>query len=120
MFTKIDKRVLTILLVILVAILLIGFFLVKSIIAPVGQVENVTGGAKIENPAETPANSENPPAKPTEDKKPADNGTVEATFSICRDSCGDGFCQLTDPDCGKGEQNCICIENKTECPQDCK
>ena len=42
------------------------------------------------------------------------------SLTICGDKCGDGICQSTVSDCKEGSPNCVCIESKNDCPQDCK
>ena len=39
-------------------------------------------------------------------------------LTICADKCGDGVCQSQAEECEN--LNCICFEDKQECPQDCK
>lgn len=51
-----------------------------------------------------------------EPKQPESKGV----FSICLDKCGDGICQDTASDCKEGDFNCVCLETKAECSQDCK
>lgn len=38
---------------------------------------------------------------------------------VCVDKCGDGVCQLSDPEC-EDNLNCVCGETKEECPADCR
>lgn len=42
------------------------------------------------------------------------------SLTICADKCGDNICQSTVPECKAGSPNCICVETKNDCPQDCK
>lgn len=72
-----------------------------------------------------PADTNSAPSKPTTSgglQKVEASGTTPAqgTFTICRDQCGDGICQNTDPKCEEGDINCVCLESHAECPQDCK
>lgn len=40
-------------------------------------------------------------------------------LTICSDKCGDGICQVeSEKKCAN--LNCVCQEDKQECPQDCK
>lgn len=114
MFTKIDKKVLIILVVALVIILLAGFAVYKYFV-----------GAKTEAPAADNNSIQNNNSQPQVQIQAGgiqiegDNGG--GTLSVCMDKCGDGICQKTDPNCGEGDNlNCICPETLQECPQDCK
>ena len=54
--------------------------------------------------------------------KPAGNsGNSNGGLTVCLDQCGNGICEQSDPNCGKENSlNCICLESKQDCPQDCK
>ncbi len=113
-FSKLDKKVLIILITALVVILLIGFIVYKYISGSLVDVKNLTGGAQTEQ-------NNTPQVQIQADGVQVQGENGGGTFSVCLDKCGDGVCQETDPNCGKGNGlNCICPENPQECPQDCK
>ncbi len=113
-FLKIDKKILIILSIILVVVLIAGFFVYKYSREVKITTENNESGEIIETPGEqsqeqSPINLENPQVE----TKPASGLTV------CIDKCGDGICQPANTDCGNS-LNCVCSETKTDCPSDCK
>ncbi|TSC94499.1 MAG: hypothetical protein CEN87_468 [Parcubacteria group bacterium Licking1014_1] len=99
MFSKIDKKVLITLIIVLAVILLVSFFAYKYFKEIKITVEDSAGGANIEAPE---IEIEPQPG-----------------LFICADKCGDGLCQTSDPEC-KDNMNCVCPETKEECPEDCK
>jgi hypothetical protein len=121
--TKIDKKVLVILIVALVLVLLIGFAAYKYLTESASSVQNSVGGANTENqnPADSGKNQpENIPSVQVQ-LQAAGGAEEDDGFSVCLDKCGDGQCQASDPGCDKkNNMNCICSETKEECPQDCK
>ena len=125
-FSKIDKRILIILIVALVVILLIGFIVYQYMFFPAGKVQNLTGGEQTEEKSNDVSGDQ---GKPIIDAPQVQiqAGDVQAqgdsgggTFSICLDKCEDGICQKIDSNCGEDDISCICPETPQECPQDCK
>ena len=124
-FSKIDKKILIILIIALVVILLLGIWIYRYLSAGGAKIENSAGGVQTQAPA-TEQNSNQNNNSPPQVQIPA--GGVQSqgengggTLSVCLDKCGDGICQKTDPNCGKDNNlNCICPETPQECPQDCK
>lgn len=51
-----------------------------------------------------------------ESTTPEDQGGL----TVCVDQCGDGICQNAVPSCEENNLNCICLENTSDCPQDCR
>lgn len=123
-FSKIDKKVLIILIIAVAVILLVGFMLYKSVADSANGPQNLTGGAQTENGV---LGDENKPADNTPqieikaDGVQAQGGTGTGMLTVCLDKCGDGICQATDSYCSENNSlNCICVETPQECPQDCK
>lgn len=113
-FLKIDKKILIILSIILVVVLIAGFFVYKYSREVKITTENNESGAIIETPGEQnqeqpPVNSENPQAEIN----------PQPGFTVCIDKCGDGVCQPAGAVCDDN-LNCTCPETKTDCPSDCK
>lgn len=101
-FLKIDKKILIILSIILIAVLIAGFFVYKYSKEVKTKVENIE--------KETPSvNSENQQAETN----------PQPDFTVCIDKCGDGVCQPAGAVCDNN-LNCTCPETKTDCPSDCK
>ena len=48
MFTKLDKKVLSTFVIIIIIILLIGFLVYKYLTEPTSKVQNYVGGAQVE------------------------------------------------------------------------
>jgi hypothetical protein len=117
MFTKIDKKILIILIIALVIILMAGFFVYRHLNFNETKVENSTGGAQTEAPVPEQNQVEIQP-----ESIQAEGNGGEPMLSICVDKCGDGTCQKEDPGCGEpgGNLNCICLESLQDCPQDCE
>lgn len=106
MLSKIDKKVVVIAVVFLVLLLVGGVFAYKYLTDIRTEVENTNGSENIENQnSEGEANIE------------IEGGTQNGLI-ICSDKCGDGICQPPEEKCDN--LNCICKEDKQECPQDCK
>lgn len=129
MFSKIDRKILLILLASLVIIVAIIFIIYKYVSLPIVTVENSAGGAQNEQGVidnntvpENTSGIDTPSAKIDAGGVGATGTSGEGVLSICLDMCGDGVCQETDPNCGKPDNdlNCICAESVQECPQDCK
>ena len=123
-FSKIDKEVLITLAVVILAILLISFIVYHYIAGSAVKVQNVTNGAQSENNSNTNKPTVNLPQVEIPEggvQIQAQGDTGGGTLSVCVDKCGDGVCQTSDPNCGKNNNlACICLEDKQECPQDCK
>ena len=60
-----------------------------------------------------PSVTEMTPAKDNEKQN------ENSVLLVCVDKCGDGVCQEVATDCKEGNLNCACLENITDCPQDC-
>ena len=115
-FTKIDKKVLLILIATVVVILLVGFMVYQHINNSSSKVQNLTGGAQAESNS-SPTLIVSSPQIQIEAQGIGGQGGL----TICSDKCGDGICQKTDPTCGKDNNlNCICAETNQDCPDDCK
>jgi len=118
-----NKKILIISIIVLVVVLALGFIVYKYIVSVPVEVQNVAGGAQVQNDASDQAkpDASNPQIK-------VEAGGVEVspkngggTFNICLDKCGDGICQKTDPKCGEDiNLGCVCLEASQDCPQDCK
>lgn len=110
-FSKIDKKILIILSVILIVVLVAGFFVYKYL----KDVEKIVQNNEEEVITETPEQGQEQP--------PVDLGNVQIEtqpgLTICADKCGDGICQASDPEC-EDSMNCTCVETKADCPGDCK
>lgn len=107
-----NKKKLTVILLILVLILIAGFFLFKDIKKDNFGIENSLGGSNTESQ--------------TIEVSPGIEVTAQGTngggqLTICADNCGDKVCQQPTAECGKeGNLDCICPEDPETCPQDCK
>lgn len=112
-FSKIDKKILIILIAVVVAILLIVFVAYKYILSPGIKVQNSAGGAQTEKQTQQ--------VQVQVGGVGAQGTNGGGTLSVCIDKCGDGICEKTDPNCSADNNlNCICPETPQECPQDCK
>ena len=109
-FSKIDKKILIIIGVILIVVLIAGFFVYKYSKDLEETVENNKEEVKIETPGRQIIT-------------PSENVKVEIQpqpgLTVCADKCGDGICQPAGTIC-EDNLNCICAEIKADCPQDCK
>ncbi len=99
MFTKVNKKML-ITVIILLIILVIGFAVYKYLVN--------RGFKKVEIPVEQKQEPYNTQSAHSKD-----------TLTVCVEECGNGVCQKTGPDCKAGDLNCICPETHADCPQDC-
>jgi len=121
MFTDIDKKILITISTLLILLLMGGFFIyvyfyfaqIKSGIQDVNESPN-TQEVQQENSqnSQDQINTDSPFIEietETED---------QSGFLVCVDKCGDGVCQQGEERCDN--LNCICREDKQECPQDCK
>ena len=122
MFSKIDKKVLVISIIVIIAILLVGFVVyqyIKEYSQNPSEVKNLTGGAQTEQAAGDISSDQDKNVPQIQIQ--AEGGTGLGSLTVCSDKCGDGICQKTDPACGKDTNlNCICPETPQECPKDCK
>lgn len=118
MFTKIDKKVLTILIIALIVILVSTFLIYKYISSSKTGVENTAGGVNTEEQK----NQENllTPQIEIEAEAVTGDSSSGGMLIVCLDKCGDSICQKIDEKCQSQSLNCICPETKEECPQDCK
>ena len=118
-FSKIDKKILIILGVILIVVLIAGFFVYKYLKDVEKTVENNQEEAIIETSEQ---GQERPPVdlgNPQIEIQQQSGLPAQPGLTICVDKCGDGVCQALDPEC-KDSMNCICAETKVDCPGDCK
>ena len=119
MFSKIDKKVLTILIIVAVIAVLLIFAAYKYLTLAPNAVENKTGGAQtIQTAPDDNQNQQNYLAPDVQIEAQGENGNGQ--LLVCQDKCGDGVCQKVDNNCGKGSTSCICPEEPKECPQDCQ
>jgi flagellar basal body-associated protein FliL len=120
-FPKIDKKILIALIVILAVILIAGFFVYQYFNNIDFNVENSIGGTNTENVSQQlnkNTKDNTPQVQVTADGIRAEGASGEGTIIVCSDKCGDGICQITEPECN--DLNCACFESVQECPQDCK
>ncbi|MCX6718465.1 MAG: hypothetical protein NTY81_02585 [Candidatus Staskawiczbacteria bacterium] len=122
-FSKLDKKVLIILIALVVVILLAGFAIYKYTGNSGIKTQNSAGGAQTQT-EQTPENSsagqDNAIISAPQVQIQAQGENGGGSLSICVDKCGDGVCQKTDPNCDANNLSCICPETLKECPQDCK
>jgi len=125
MFTKIDKKVLIILIITLIIILASVFLIYKYIGSGKTGVENTTGGVSTEEQKNQENSSKD---NNTDDSTPQVEIKAEGITGdpsnggmliVCVDKCGDGVCQPAGTAC-VDSLNCICAETKADCPGDCK
>lgn len=114
-FSKIDKKILIILGIILIIVLLAIFFAFKYS-KDVGEtVQNEEENIIIETPS---SDQEQSPLS-LEGVEVETQQEEQSGFSICVEQCGDGICQPVGTIC-KDSLNCVCAETKEDCPSDCK
>lgn len=116
-FSKIDKKILIALVVILAVIIIAGCFVYKYLVNLGSSVENSIGGTNTENIQQLDQGTGDN-IQVTPDGIQADGTNGGGTLTVCSDKCGDGVCQTSDPECN--DLNCTCVEDPQECPQDCK
>ena len=108
-FSKIDKKILVIVGVILIVVLIAGFFIYQYLKDLEKTVQNNEGEVKMETPGEQII-------------IPGENPQIEIQpqpgLTVCADKCGDGICQPAGTIC-ESKLNCVCAETKEDCPQDC-
>jgi len=114
-----NKKLLAVLLIVVLIALIGGFSLYEYVFAPSEELPNNIN----ETPIETPVEQSN--GNSVEDNLQIDsnngievNGGNNGGLFICSDKCGDGICQAAQEKCDS--INCTCVENVSECPQDCK
>ncbi len=118
MFSKIDKKILVILIIVIAVILFVGIGIYKYMPRNPVKVQNMSGGAQTEQ-NESAVND--PKTQTYAQGNQAQGDIGGGILSICVSKCGDGVCQKTDPNCGKNNNlNCICLETTQNCPGDCK
>lgn len=125
MFSKIDGKVMQILIIALVVILLGVFIIISQYfsgsLSSVPKVQDLTGGAQTENNSINKTANNTPSVQVQIGGVQANGENGGGILTVCMDKCGDGICQKTDPNCGKNNTlNCICPETSQNCPKDCK
>ncbi len=114
MFSKIDKKVLVIAAVVLALVALAGIGIYRQFMQNQVDIQNFAGGASTQNPDQNSDDGQAQIELITTDQ-PNSGG-----LTICKDECGNGTCQIEDPDCPEEpSMNCICSETKENCPADC-
>jgi flagellar basal body-associated protein FliL len=124
MFTKIDKKVLIILIIALIAILASVFLIYKYIGSSKNDVENTVGGSTEEQTNKENLSGDNNddnliPQIEIEAEGVANGSNNGGMLTVCVEKCGDGVCQETNEKC-QNSLNCACPETSDKCPQDCK
>lgn len=124
MFTKMDKKILTISVITLVIILALVFLAYKYIDSIGTQIENTAGGASTETQIDQQSSNEQDAmisAPQIEIEADSVSGSNNGGLTICLDECGNGVCQAVDEECLDQDNNlnCVCAENFEDCPQDC-
>jgi hypothetical protein len=110
-----SKKILAIPIIIVLAGIA-GFATYQYVAKPLPNPQNST-------PATDNQNSQNTQESPGVTlENPVINGqeTVDSNIAICSYKCGDGVCQSKQPTCAPGSINCVCVETKADCPEDCK
>lgn len=116
MLMNTNKKIL-ITVVIVCALLVVGFFAFSYVNQPKSDVQdNNTTSIQEEIQQE---NTQDSQVQFGSDSPSVEIETVqEGGLLVCADKCGDGICQESKNKCDS--LNCICLEDKQECPQDCK
>jgi len=126
MFTKIDKKVLIILIIAIIAILVSAFFIYKYAGSVKNGVEDTAGGIDTEGQSQQNLSEENnddsTPQIEIKAEAVTGNSNGESMLLVCLDKCGDNICQDTEKEWTQENENAnsICPETFEECPQDCK
>jgi hypothetical protein len=115
-----NKKNIIISIVVLIALLVVLFFVYEFFSTPKEPVKDVIGGVNTEQPIAPTTNNNSDSVQVQTEEIKVEETTSKGTLTICLDKCGDGFCQTSDPKCDKPDLNCICLETKADCPQDCK
>ena len=104
-FSKIDKKILMILSIVLIVALIAVFFIYKYSNEVRITVEDIE--EQITNRITNPKENSQIEIKP------------QPGLIICADQCRNGVCQPADVNCNNG-LNCVCDEDEISCPQDCQ
>lgn len=124
-FTKLDKKILIILIVVSAVILVAGYFVYKYSREVEKIVQNNEDEAIIETQGEQATTPETilPGLGQEQPSVNLGNPQIEIQpqpgLTVCVDQCGDGICQPAGTICDN-DLNCICAETKADCPGDCK
>ena len=118
MFTKIDKKILIVLILVLAVILIAGFLFYKYLNQLPESVKNSNDGASTEN-LSGDQNNNVPQFQIEQGGIGAQGENGGGSLTVCSDKCGDNICQKTDPECEDNSLNCVCPETVEDCPQDC-
>ena len=117
MFGNLDKKIITILFIIVV-ILIGGFLLYQYSSDTESNLQNSTGGAQTEQSQDQ--NIQTPDVQlEAQDDGGSVQGNGDGVLTVCSDKCDDGACQKGDIYC-TDNLNCVCPETPESCPQDCK
>ncbi len=122
MFSRLDFKILIILIVVLALIFLLGVGVYRYLMKNGNEIQNSAGGANTEmQSSDQDLSGQDLEQKNNVPENNAPEVKIETKpgLFICVDKCGDGICQTSDPEC-KDSMNCLCLENQQECPQDCK
>jgi len=117
MFKNINKKVLIIAVVFLVLLLVGGFFTYHYFAKTKTLIPNDENS--LNKQGDQQENTQNP-----QDQANVGISNIEieegnkSGLLICVDKCGDSICQKAEGQCNNF--NCVCLEDKQECPQDCK
>ncbi len=120
MFTKINKKIIIIFLIVLALVLVTGFVLCKYVLGK--KYLNSSNGAVIQQQQASPAPQDNSPFKINAPKTELQTPTQpKGSLMICTVRCGDGICQRAGEVCPQNDNlNYACAETHANCPQDCK
>jgi len=122
MFTKIDKKILAVLVIVLVLVLGAGVFTYKALVLD-KKSSNSSQDSTIQQETNQEPQQNNAPiidAPKIELKTGPVENNQEGSLFICADKCGDKICQKAGENCVNGDSlNCACAETVTDCPQDC-
>jgi len=118
-FGKIDKKVLIILGVILIAVLIAGYFIYQYS-KDLETTEQNSDQEGIEITGEREVEQEPGQEEPIINLENLQiENELQSMLFVCVDKCGDSICQISDTEC-EDELNCICPENIENCPVDCQ
>lgn len=121
MYQPTKKQIIT--LVILIGVVLLGGFAVYYFMPTANEDAQNTENAENQDTPDTQV--VNPLVPPPSVQLESGGITAEGTSGesmliACVDSCGDGVCKNTGPDCNANTLNCVCPENPQSCPEDCR
>ncbi len=118
MFSKIDKKVLVVAIVILIVVLVAGFFVYKYFILDRKDMNSTTNQQAVQ-----PTQQSNLPiieGPKVELQSPTVQTQQQDSLMICADRCGDNICQKAGQICPSNDNlNCACAETHADCPKDC-